>query len=420
MVSWKAPETPTIAEKRHEARRSDEFIRKRRRRESTMKYDFDSIINRYGTNSMKYDYIDENGKPEGVLPMWVADMDFSAPPEVLEDIKKAISHGVFGYSEPKDEYYTSVANWFSTRFNYHVTQLEIVKTPGVVFALAQCVRAYTEHEDAILVQTPVYYPFYSVISNNGRRVVTNPLVYENGSYRIDLDDFERKIVEYDVKMFILCNPHNPVGRVWTRAELESMNEICVNRDVIVVSDEIYCDLVWTGNTHICFATLNENAIIATAPSKSFNLAGLQTSNIFVKNAEMREKLKSEISRSGHDRLNMLGLVACQSAYTKGAAWLEELRLYITDSIRYAGEFFASELPVVKMVKPESTYLLWLDFSALELDQEELDHRISEGAKIWMNNGTMFGEDGKGFQRLNIACPRSILVEALDRLQKEFA
>ena len=385
-----------------------------------MKYDFDFVIDRLGTNSMKYDYYAENGKPEDAIPMWVADMDFAAPPEVLEDIQRAVSHGVFGYTEPKDDYYFAVANWFSTHFNYHVTQLEIVKTPGVVYALAQIIRALTQRDEAILVQSPVYYPFYNLVSSNGRKLVTNPLLYEDGRYVIDFDDFQQKILEFDIKMFILCSPHNPVGRVWSVDELEKMNEICVNNGVIVVSDEIHCDFVWGSHTHTCFATLNENAIITTAPSKTFNLAGLQVSNIFVKNADYREKLKGEMARGGYDRLNMLGLVACQSAYEKGLPWLEELKVYLTENIRYTKEFLAKRLPKIKLVDPESTYLLWLDFSSYGIEEELLDQRISEGAKVWMNNGTMFGPEGAGFWRMNVACPKSVLTEALGRLEHELA
>jgi cystathionine beta-lyase len=381
-----------------------------------MKYDFDTIIDRRGTNSIKYDFACERGKPNGILPMWIADMDFPAPKEVLADIQHAVAHGIFGYSEPKDDYYNAVTEWFGSRYNYHVEQHEIVKAPGLVFALSQAVRAFTAPNDAVLIQTPVYQPFYEVIRDNGRTIVTNPLIYNNEKYFIDFDDFERKITDYGVKMFILCNPHNPVSRVWTREELERMNDICTKHSVIVISDEIHCDFVWRGHTHTCFGLLNENAIVATAPSKTFNLAGLQASNLFIKNDDLRMKLKTEISRCGYGHLNTLGLVACQSAYTKGAAWLDALKAYLMENIRIMQEFLAARLPKIRLVEPQGSYLLWLNFSEYGLTQQELDHRIAEGAKLWFNSGTMFGTEGNGFQRINIACPKSVLIDALERLE----
>ncbi len=384
-----------------------------------MKSVFDIMIDRRGTNSIKYDCARERGKPEGLLPMWVADMDFAAPPEVLADIQKAVSHGIFGYSEPKDDYYNAVIEWFNSRFDYRVEQHEIVMSPGLVYGLAQAVRAFTAPNEAVMIQTPVYYPFYDVVRNNDRRLVCNSLVYNNGQYSIDVEDFERKITDYEVKLFLLCSPHNPVGRVWTREELELMNEICEKHGVIVVSDEIHCDFVWNEHAHICFGTINENAVIATAPSKTFNLAGLQVSNIFVRNEALRRKLQAEIGRSGYHQLNTLGIVACQSAYTKGSAWLEELKVYLSENIKTVQDFLTARLPKIQLVEPQAMYLLWLDFSAYGLTQAELDRRVTEGAKLWLNGGTMFGAEGKGFQRINIACPKSVLLDALERLEKEF-
>ena len=384
-----------------------------------MMYDFDAVINRYGTNCLKYDFARERGKPENLLPMWVADMDFPAPPEVLADIQKAVAHGIFGYTEPKDDYYDAVTHWFSSRFGYHAKRHEVVKAPGVVFALAQTVRAFTEPGEAVMIQTPVYYPFFEIVRCNGRNLVVNPLIYDNGRYYIDFEDFERKIADFGVKLFIFCSPHNPVGRVWTREELDRLNGICLKHGVIVVSDEIHCDFVWPGHTHTCFGLLNENAVVATAPSKTFNLAGLLVSNIFVKNADLRNRLKAEIGRSGHGQLNTLGLTACRSSYVNGGEWLEELKAYIVENIWITREFLATRIPKIRLVEPEGTYLLWLDFSEYELTQDELDRRVTEGAKLWLNNGTMFGVDGKGFQRINIACPRATLVNALGRLEKEF-
>ena len=384
-----------------------------------MNYSFDTIINRYGTNSIKYDFAREKGKPQGLLPMWVADMDFPAPPEILTDIQKAVSHGIFGYSEPKDDYYNAVIEWFGTQFSYYAERREIVKSPGLVYGLTQAIRAFTAVNEAVMIQTPVYYPFYDIISNNGRTLVSNPLIYNNGKYSIDFEDFKRKIADYGVKLFILCSPHNPVGRVWTRKELEQMNDICVKYGVIVISDEIHCDFVWNGHKHTCFGLLNENAVVATAPSKTFNLAGLQISNIFVKNNDLRRKLKAEINRSGYSQLNTLGLVACQSAYAKGAVWLEELKKYLSENIKIVQDFLTARLPKIKLVEPQAMYLLWLDFSDYGLTPLELDRKI-ENAKLWLNGGTMFGAEGAGFQRINIACPKSVLIDALEKLEKEFA
>ena len=384
-----------------------------------MTYDFDAVIERRGTNSMKYDFAREMGKPDGILPMWVADMDFAAPPEVLADLQKIAAHGIFGYTEPRDAYYEAVADWFGARFGYHATRREIVTSPGVVFALAQAVRAYTNPGDAVLVQTPVYYPFYDIIQDNGRTLVRNPLLYKSGRYSIDFFDFERKIAENAVKLFILCSPHNPVGRVWTRAELERIDGICEKRGVIVVSDEIHCDFAWDGHTHTCYGLINEDAIIATAPSKTFNLAGLHISNVIVKNSDLRKMLVDEIDRTGFSLMNVFGLAACQSAYAKGGQWLAELKAYLFENIRLAREYLAARIPKVKLVEPEGTYLLWLDFKQFEFAQVELDRLMAEKARLWLNSGTVFGADGEGFSRINIACPKSTLEDALGRLEKTF-
>ena len=381
------------------------------------KYNFDAVIERRGTNSLKYDYMREMGKPVDVLPMWVADMDFSAPIEIIDDINKAIAHGIFGYTVPKDEYNEAVAGWFYSRYGYKAENRDIIKAPGVVFALVQAVRALTEPGDAVIIQTPVYYPFYDIIRNNGRELVQNPLICENGVYSIDFVDFERKIAENNVKLFILCSPHNPIGRVWTRGELERLLGICASHGVIVVSDEIHCDFVWPGYEHTCFGLLDDNAIIVTAPSKTFNLAGIQISNIFVKNSDLREKLKAEIGKTGIAQLSMVSFVACQSAYTKGGEWLDELKTYLLGNIRFLSEFLTERLPRIRFVPPEGTYLMWLDFSDYGLTQDELDRHITQEAKLWLSTGTMFGADGEGFQRMNIACRRDTLEEALDRLER---
>jgi len=380
-----------------------------------MKYNFDKIINRRNTNSLKYDFAIERGKPADILPLWVADMDFPVPHEVLQDLQIAASHGIFGYTETKSDYDDAVINWFKKRFNYTVKPEEIVKTPGVVFALAQMIRGFTQPEDGIIIQTPVYYPFYDIIEDNNRKLVTNPLVLNNGKYSINFADFEQKIVENNVKMFIFCSPHNPVGRVWTKAELKKLSDICERHNVLVISDEIHCDFVFDGNAHTVFGEINENAIIATAPSKTFNLAGLQVSNIFIRNAELRRKLKLEIHKSGYSQLNTLGLTACKSAYQHGEEWVDQLNEYLFGNVTLVREFLAERLPKIKLIEPEGTYLLWLDFRELGQTQAELDDIITNKAKLWLSFGTVFGKDGEGFWRINIACPREILKTALERL-----
>jgi len=384
-----------------------------------MKYDFDRITDRRGTDSLKYDFAKERGKPDGLLSMWVADMDFPAPPEVLADISKVTEHGIFGYTEAKNDYYEAVLNWFKERFNYTASRREIVKTPGVVFALAMAVRAFTNPDDSIMFQTPVYYPFYEVVLDNKRKLVKNPLVYKDGKYSIDFGDFERKLAENNVKMFILCSPHNPVGRVWRHEELASVHEICGRYGVIVVSDEIHCDFTFGNHTHTVFGHFDENAVICTAPSKTFNLAGLQAANIFIKNSELRRKFKDEITRSGYSQLNTIGLAACKSAYLNGGEWLAELKGYLAGNIETVREFLAEKLPSIALVPTEGTYLIWLDCKKLELTQEELDRLVTHKAKLWLDGGTMFGDEGRGFLRVNIACPRETVRTMLSRLEETF-
>ncbi|MCL2254274.1 MAG: pyridoxal phosphate-dependent aminotransferase [Lachnospiraceae bacterium] len=382
-----------------------------------MKYDFDKVINRIGTGSIKFDFVNERGKPCDILPMWVADMDFPAPAKVLEDMKQAVAHGIFGYTEPMADYFDAVSGWFQTRFGYTVERNEIVLTPGIVYALAQMVLAYTKAGDSVMIQTPVYYPFYDIIRDNDRQVVKNPLIYQEGNYTIDFDDFENKIKSENVKLFILCNPHNPVGRVFTKAELMRISEISKRYGVIIAADEIHCDFVYPEYEHVTFGKINEDSIICTAPSKTFNLAGLQVSNIFIKNENLRQKLKRQINKSGYSQLNTLGLVACRSAYKNGAEWLDQLKEYLYGNISFTKAFLNERLPKVKLIPPQGTYLLWLDFSEYNLPQKQLDRLIVHKAKLWLDSGVMFGEDGHGFQRINIACPRKTLEIALLKLEK---
>jgi cystathionine beta-lyase len=328
-------------------------------------------------------------------------------------------HGIFGYTEVKQDYFLALHNWFGQNFQYEVEPSWLVKTPGVVFALALAVRAFTRPGDGVMIQQPVYYPFAQVVSDNGRRLVNNNLLYADGRYRLDLDNFARLLRQWRVKMFILCSPHNPVGRVWTVEELTAMGDICVQHGCVVVSDEIHCDFIHQGFCHHVFASLSpqmaDNCLVCTSPSKSFNLAGLQASNIFIKNEKLRGKFTRALAASGYSQLNAMGLAACQSAYTHGGPWLEQLRAYLAGNFALLREFIRSELAPVKLVEPEGTYLAWLDFNALGLSRPQLNDLIINCAGLWLDDGHIFGPSGDGFQRVNLACPRSLLRRALEQL-----
>lgn len=389
-------------------------------------YNFDKIINRKGTNCLKYDYAVERGKPADVLPLWVADMDFTVSEEITKSLHAAVDHGIYGYTQPKDAYYNAITNWMEKNHNWKTKREWIMKTPGVVFALGAAVKAFTKPGDAVLIQNPVYYPFTNIIRDNDRRVIDNTLVYEKrvtegkSQYSIDYEDFERKIVQEHIKLFILCNPHNPVGRVWTREELQQLGEICLRHHVIVVSDEIHNDFVYPGFEHTVFANVDprftEFTVTCTAPSKTFNLAGLQISNIFISNETLLEAFQKEIDKTGYDEPNALGAVACEAAYRGGQEWLDQLRAYLLENLNFLRAYLQEKLPQIHLVEPEGTYLVWLDCSELGISGKELDQFIVEKAGLWLDGGAMFGPSGADFQRVNIACPRATLELALDKLK----
>ena len=384
-----------------------------------MAYNFDDLIDRKNTNSLKYDFAIERGKPADIMPLWVADMDFKAPKEVLEAIQKATEHGIFGYTEVKSDYFEVIQRWFYQNFGWETKEEWLIKTPGVVYAIALAIKALTDIGDGIMIQQPVYYPFSEVVRANNRNLVINSLNYMNEKYEIDFENFETQIKEKNVKLFILCNPHNPVGRVWSKDELTLLGDICLRNKVIVISDEIHCDFTYPGFQHTVFSTLcddfAENSIICTAPSKTFNLAGLQVSNIFIQNELIRKKIKLEMIKSGYSQLNTLGLVACKAAYEYGEPWLNELRAYLIGNLSFVREFLTEHLPQIKLVEPEGTYLIWLDCSGLNLTRKEMAQLIVHDAKLWLDHGAMFGDEGEGFERINIACPRSVLQEAMKKL-----
>lgn len=386
-----------------------------------MERDFDKVINRRGTNCAKYDFAKEYGKTEGLLPLWVADMDFQAPKAVTEKLEEISRFGIFGYSDTNDEYFKAVHDWYKGRFDWEVQPEWLVKTPGVVFAVATAVRALTEPGDSVMIQQPVYYPFGNVIRDNDREVVNCPLLLNDGKYEMDFEDMESKLSSGKVKLFILCSPHNPVGRVWTEEELRKTGELCLKYNVPVVSDEIHCDFTYPGYKHHIYASLDErfadNCVICTAPSKTFNLAGLQASNLFIPNQEIRRKIRRAIKRTGYGGLNQMGIAACQAAYKGGAQWLEELKAYLKENLEFLRGFVETRLSGVELIEPQGTYLVWLDLRKLGMDPKQQDDFIVNTAGLWLDTGLMFGEEGAGFERINIACPRATLAEALERLEK---
>ena len=388
-----------------------------------MPINFDEIIDRRNTSCLKHDFAVERGYPADILPFWVADMDFRAPAPVIDALKVRAEHGIFGYTQVKDDYFAVLQNWFRTRHDWTVERRELILTPGVVFAIATAIRAFTIKGDAVLIQQPVYYPFANMIRQNERVIVDNPLRLIEGRYEIDFADFEQKIIEHRVKLFILCSPHNPVGRVWTRAELEQIAAVCLRHNVIVVADEIHEEFVRPGFRHVPFASLSEEAaastVTCTSPSKTFNLAGLQISNIFIRNAQLRRRFKEELGRTGYDEPNTLGLTGAKAAYEHGAEWLAQLLAYIEENHSRTKSFLAAHLPKVQIIEPEGTYLLWLDFRAYGLSDEALNEKIIREAHLWLDDGPIFGAGGSGFQRINIACPWATLETGLQNLAKAF-
>lgn len=386
--------------------------------------DFDTVIDRKGTRSLKYDFAVRRGKPKDVLPLWVADMDFQTSSYITDALEDMVKHGVFGYSESEEHYFGAVQNWMERHYNWHVKESWMTKTPGIVFALAMAVKAYTQENDAVLIQPPVYYPFKEVVEDNHRRLVNNTLVLGgDGTYTIDYEDFEKKIIEENVKLFILCNPHNPVGRVWTKEELERLGDICLKHGVFVVSDEIHADFVFE-RKHTVFSEVKEAyrdiSMICTSPSKTFNIAGLQISNIFISNPEKATAFRRQVAAAGYSQVGLPGLVACEAAYLHGDEWLEGVLAYIKANAEFTRAYLQEHLPRVKMTKLEGTYLVWLDFRNYGLTDKELDEKILNQAGLWLDSGAVFGKCGEGFQRINIACPRKTLQQALDRLIDVFA
>ena len=385
-----------------------------------MQYDFDTPIDRTHTWSIKHDFKKENGKADDILPLWVADMDFRSPDSVVEALKKAVDHGIFGYSRADESYFDAVAAWYQKRHHLTLQPEWMTCTPGIVFALSIAVRAFTQEGDAVLIQPPVYHPFSRAILRNKRTLVENPLVLKDGHYEMDLEDLEQKVLDEHVKLMILCNPHNPVGRVWTREELTALADICLRHHVYVISDEIHGDFVWQGHEQTPYASISEEAclhsMMCTAPSKTFNLAGMATSNLFIPDPEMRRKFRSELLEVGQENMNRLGLFACRAAYEGGGEWLDQLIGYLAGNLALVRDFCKNRVPQIQLVEPEGTYLAWLDCRELGMTDDELMAFFSDEAKVWLDPGTHSGEQGSGFMRFNLGSSRSVIAQALDQIE----
>ncbi|MCE7741225.1 MAG: pyridoxal phosphate-dependent aminotransferase [Candidatus Heimdallarchaeota archaeon] len=390
-----------------------------------MKYDFDKVIDRTNTHSVKWDksLLEEFFGTTDVLPLWVADMDFKCPQPVIDAVKKKADEGIYGYSWHKTaEYFDSISGWMKRRHNWEIDNDWIVFSPGIVPAINVILRTFSIPGDKIIVQSPVYYPFFSIIQNNGRQVVNNQLIYENKKYSFDFDDFEEKAKDPLTKIFILCSPHNPVGRVWTKNELTKLGEICLENDILVVSDEIHHDLILKGYKHTIFSDIKEEfkdiSIIGTAPSKTFNIAGLKNSSIIISNEKLRERFTNAISGQNSLSLpNAFSIVATIAAYSEGDEWLDQVMDYVEDNFRFLKGYLEEYLPDIEMVKPEGTYLAWLDFSTLGMTDDERKDFMLTKAKVALDSGIMFGSGGEGFERINVACPRIILEECMNWIYK---
>jgi len=389
-----------------------------------MAYNFDQVTSRYGTDSTKWDSAVSRGKPADVLPLWIADMDFPAPDCVLEALSARVGHGIFGYSDPSPSYFAALRKWFTGRFGYTFDPSWVVLTPGVVYAICTAIHAYTNPGDAILIQEPVYHPFRQTVERNERKLVVNELELKDGSYSIDFADFEQQVVEHQVKLFLLCSPHNPIGRVWKADELREMVRICVRHNCLILADEVHCDFVFPGHVHQMLPVLVPDAmdhiILTTAPSKTFNLAGFQVSNIFIANEDLRRTYQDVLKRQGYSNANGLGLVACEAAYAGGADWLDALTVYLWENMQFIDRFLREHLPQVRLIQPEGTYLAWLDARELRLSTVELDRKLIEEAGVWLSPGYSFGSAGAGFLRVNTGCPWSTLQNCLERIKGVFA
>ena len=386
------------------------------------KYDFDELIDRKGTNCIKYDALKKFFHADGLLPLWVADMDFKTPDFIVEAFRNRLEHEIFGYTFRPQSYYNAIIGWMKRRHGWNINQNWISFSPGVVSALSLAIETFSGPGDGVIVQPPVYFPFFECVKGTGRRMIENPLKLENGRYTFDFGDLQQKI-DKETRILLLCNPQNPGGMCWKQEELEKLVEICLGNNILIVSDEIHSDLIMPGKKHIPIASLSEeaalNSLVCVAPSKTFNLAGLSSSVVIIPDKK-KFVLFEKALNVGHIGMgNIFGNIALETAYRQGDDWLDQLICYLWDNFLYLERFFSAELPGVKVMRPEATYLVWADFSAYGMNDKELTDFIIKEAGVALNNGARFGTGGDGFVRINIGCPRATLEEALLRLKTGF-
>lgn len=385
--------------------------------------EFDTVYNRLNTNCIKWDSIEDTYGESDLLPLWIADMDFKANPPVLDALKKTVEQGLLGYSPAPDSLYEAIQEWQKRRHDFSVSKEAILFNSGVVPSLSIAIQAYTKPGDAVLIHDPVYPPFAKVVEQNNRKLVRSPLMIEQGRFIMDLEKLEKQIIAEDVRLFILCNPHNPGGRVWTKSELEAFGKLCAKYDVLVISDEIHQDLIFAPHVFTTFTnvhpTFKDFSITLTAATKTFNLAGIKNSMIFIENSDLRKKFIEVQERNFQNEINIFGYVGTEAAYRNGDAWLEELLIYLKENIDTVSDFIKNELPKVKIMQPEGTYLMWLDFSAFDLTDAQLQNQLIHKGKVVLNAGITFGPQGTQHMRLNVACPKETLLEGLRRIKHSF-
>jgi len=386
-------------------------------------FDFDQVIDRTKSNSAKWDkkVLEKGFGDPDLLPLWVADMDFKSPQPIIEKLVQTAEYGIYGYSILPPSFFESVLSWFKRRYGWDIDKKWLSQTPGVIPALDVAVNAFCNPGDKVIVQNPVYYPFYRVIENNGCRTLLNPLKLSNNHFTMDFEDLEKKVKDPRAQMIILCSPHNPIGRVWTKEELKQLGEICIKNEILIVSDEIHCDLIFPGYNHTNFAIINDefaqNSVTCTSTSKTFNLAGLKISNIVIPNQKLRQTFINTQANLGVGGPNIFAVAAMETAYKHEICekWLDALLQYLKGNLHFLKAFIKEKLPQIKVIEPEGTYLIWVDFRELGLEPKELEKFMRGKAKVALDEGYIFGQGGEGFERINIACPKSILEEALNRI-----